>query len=83
MEDGPRYHVVTVNADDVPRSLKKHLRPGDRVVSVYPTRAEPKTFSEFSVRPGGGVQLEALLELRHPSWAREGIGWTASEAAAL
>lgn len=74
-----KYHVVSVDPDNVPRSLKQHLRPGDRVVSIYPTRAEPKTFHEFSTRSSGGVHLEALLELRHPSWANEPVGWDADE----
>ena len=72
IEDGPRYHVVAISPHYVEEDLKQHLRPGDRVVSVFPS----------SVGNWGDAHklcLKALLELRHPSWAKEGVGWIAGE----
>jgi hypothetical protein len=80
MEDSPRYLIVHVgNPSNLERALKSKLQPGDRVVSVYPYTAEPKRFSELSMRALGGVMLEALIELRHPSWKEKGVGFTAGE----
>lgn len=80
MEDGPRYLIVHIgdpSPDHVKQQLRRYLQPGDRVVSVYPSVAEPKVYHEFSNHPSGGVELSALLELRHPSWKEKGVGWVA------
>jgi hypothetical protein len=78
MEDSPRYLIVSIgDPANVQKVLQQQLQPGDRVVSVYPTVAEPKRWSEFAVRASGGVHLAALIELRHPSWKEKGIGFTA------
>ena len=79
MEGSPRYRIVSVSTERLAEDLQRSLRPGDRIVSVFPVRAEPKVFHELSVRPSGGVDLQALIELRHPSWKNEGVGWTCSE----
>ena len=79
MEGSPRYRIVSVSTERLAEDLQRSLRPGDRIVSVFPVRAEPKVFHEFTVRPSGGVDLQALIELRHPSWKNEGVGWTCSE----
>lgn len=72
METSPRYATFVLRSSargmtiDVEDSLKEILRPGDRVVSVYN--------SHLSV---DRVQLEVLVELRHPSWAERGVGFVA------
>ena len=63
--DSPRYRIVFLNPDKVEFDIKRALRPGDRVVSV------------FSVHTDLGTSLRALIELRHPSWEAEKIGWVA------
>jgi len=75
MEDAPRYHVVTVSPHYVEQDLRQHLRPGDRVVSVFPSHIGNHGDEHR-------LCLKALLELRHPSWAREGVGWVAGDEAA-
>jgi hypothetical protein len=77
--DSPRYHMIAVDPDNVRRDLQGFLRPGDRVVSIFPVQAEPKSYPQFSTRPSGGVELRALIELRHPSWALVDAGWVAGE----
>jgi hypothetical protein len=78
MEDSPRYRIISISTEHVAEDLQRALRPGDRVVSVFPVRAEPVRYPEFSSTTSGGVMLNALLELRHPSWIAEGVGWTCS-----
>ena len=69
MEDGPRYRTVTIAANYLDHDLQRSLRPGDRIVSVFPTR----------ILDNGQVFLVALLELRHPSWAAEDVGWVSGQ----
>lgn len=79
MEDSPRYVTVPVSdADNPDESLRTKLRPGDRIVSIFPVRVEPKQYSAWG-RESGGVELRALIELRHPSWAKAKIGWVAGD----
>jgi hypothetical protein len=68
MEDGPRYRLVNVAPNYLEHDLQRSLRPGDRIVSVVPTRSQPGRFSD-------SFHLVAIIELRHPSWAAEGVGW--------
>jgi hypothetical protein len=72
MEDGPRYRTIAVHPRYVDEDLRQNLRPGDRVVSVFPSHIGP----HGSEHP---LMLKALLELRHPSWAKEGVGWLPGE----
>lgn len=74
MEDGVRYRTIPVHPHHVDADLRDNLRPGDRVVSVFPRHIGP----HGSEHP---LMLCALLELRHPSWAKEGVGWVAGESA--
>lgn len=72
METSPRYATFLIReigptpTFDVEGSLQKILRPGDRVVSVYDCWLND-----------GRKELEALVELRHPSWAEAGVGFVA------
>lgn len=83
-----RYRTVRVPHENVAATcgpcnvdgLQALLRPGDRIVSVYPIAYElvPNVGPISNHIP---VVLEALLELRHPSWEKEGIGWVAGDTA--
>jgi hypothetical protein len=66
----PRYDVWYVRGGKIEeplvKELIKRLQPGDRIVSIYPT---------FCNLNRGIMMHEALVELRHPSWAAQGIGY--------
>ena len=66
MSDSPRYLIIPNVGPDVADSVLQVLRHGDRIVSVYPTSSQSH---------GGAIFLAALVELRHPSWAAENVGW--------
>jgi len=72
MEDGPRYHTVDIGANEhLQQVLQAVMRPGDRIISVYPAKIWPGAQPHHAAT----ARLTALLELRHPSWAKEGVGW--------
>lgn len=78
MEDGPRYHTVNIGrSENLQLVLQSVMRPGDRIVSVYPTMVAPGTQPHHSAV----TRLQVLLELRHPSWAKEGVGWVPGDEA--
>jgi hypothetical protein len=68
MEDGPRYYFFEPDGN-LESALRDFMRPGDRIVSIFPTSASP-SYNEVRY-----MRLRVLLELRHPSWAKEGVGW--------
>ena len=61
----PRYRTVQVGNGSVLEDAARHMRPGDRIISAYPV---------LTPIPNKAFQVEILLELRHPSWAQQGIG---------
>lgn len=74
----PRYatfRVPTCGYDpDVDKLIKTVLQPGDRVVSIYPIAYHKE--GVYSTKP---VVLNALVELRHPSWVEKNIGYDTDE----